>query len=429
MPEASKAFSLPRFAGLCAVDFSARLSYNMARTPVLPLFAAALGAGPEWIGTIVAASTVTGIFLKAPAGAFSDHFGRRRTLLLGACVFAFTPFFYVFVGLASVLLAVRVFHGIATAVYGPVAEAVAAEIAGERRGEILSWFSLIKIGTNALGGLAGAAVLEYFGGKAPSLPAFHSVYGAAGAAGVVALVVAAVLLPSVTGLEPERKRSFRESYRKLGRGLLETLTHGRVMVAASAESVQNMTMGTMQAFLPVYAVGVCGMSAIEAGLLWAVVTGTSLVSKPVMGMISDRAGRRGVIFLGLLLCAGPFAMLPWFTGFWVLAPIAAVFGLGEAFVTSSSAALVSEVCKRDCLGAAMGVFGTVADAGQAIGPIAAGFLIVGFGGEPGGAATGPQGYRVAFGAIAAVVFLGSLAFAALSRAPKGDAKGKCELPE
>jgi len=81
---------IPRlFLALCAVDFSARVSYNMARTPVLPLFAAALGAGPALVGLIVAASTITRIFLKAPAGAISDHLGRGRTLLAGAALGVF----------------------------------------------------------------------------------------------------------------------------------------------------------------------------------------------------------------------------------------------------------------------------------------------------------------------------------------------------
>lgn len=38
-----------------------RLGYQMARSPVLPTFAADLGASPELIGVVVAASTVTGI--------------------------------------------------------------------------------------------------------------------------------------------------------------------------------------------------------------------------------------------------------------------------------------------------------------------------------------------------------------------------------
>ncbi|MBS1112051.1 MAG: major facilitator superfamily 1, partial [Nitrospirae bacterium] len=40
---------LSPFASLCTVGFFARLSYALARSPVLPLFALYLGAGPEAI--------------------------------------------------------------------------------------------------------------------------------------------------------------------------------------------------------------------------------------------------------------------------------------------------------------------------------------------------------------------------------------------
>jgi MFS family permease len=54
---------------------------------------------------------------------------------------------------------------------------------------------------------------------------------------------------------------------------------------------------------------------------------------------------------------------------------AMLFGLGEAFVTSSSAALVADVCKEKHFGTAMGTFGTIFDIGHASGPILAGMLI------------------------------------------------------
>ncbi|MGD9819758.1 MAG: MFS transporter, partial [Desulfomonilaceae bacterium] len=60
------------FSGLCAVGFLARASYGLARTPVLALFAASFGVGPEAIGLAVAISTVTGVFFKMPAGVLSD---------------------------------------------------------------------------------------------------------------------------------------------------------------------------------------------------------------------------------------------------------------------------------------------------------------------------------------------------------------------
>jgi DHA1 family multidrug resistance protein-like MFS transporter len=64
----------------------------MARNPVLPAFAADLGALPEFIGVIVAASTVTGVFFKLPSRALSDVLGRKGMMVLRALFFAIPPF-------------------------------------------------------------------------------------------------------------------------------------------------------------------------------------------------------------------------------------------------------------------------------------------------------------------------------------------------
>ena len=54
------------FAAIVLASLLSRLGYQMARSPVLPAFAADLGALPEFIGVIVAASTVIGVFFKLP---------------------------------------------------------------------------------------------------------------------------------------------------------------------------------------------------------------------------------------------------------------------------------------------------------------------------------------------------------------------------
>jgi len=82
------------FSTLCIIGLFARFSYSLARSPVLPLFALYLGAGPEAIGFIVGISTVTGIFFKLPSGALSDIIGRKKTMMIGLLVFAVLPFSY-----------------------------------------------------------------------------------------------------------------------------------------------------------------------------------------------------------------------------------------------------------------------------------------------------------------------------------------------
>jgi MFS family permease len=348
----------------------------MARTPILPLFAAALGAGPAMVGMIVAASTITGIFLKAPAGAISDQIGRRRTLLFGAAVFGLTPFFYLLVGRDWQLLPIRFFHGMATAIYGPVVMAAVAALAGARKGELLAWFSLIKIATNALGGfLAGGLLYLLARGGTPTAQDFHHIYAIIGGVGVVSLGIAAWLIPGMREETQERLRSVREIYRKTLRGLAEVVRSGPVVLTAGIEGVQNMTMGVLHAFLPLYVIEKAGLNVALAGLLWTILTGTSVVAKPLMGRISDRYGRRTPIVAGMILCAVPFALIPLFTSFWILAALCVAFGLGEAFVTTSTGALVADLAKQESLGAAMGVFGTIADTGQALGPIIIGVLL------------------------------------------------------
>src|ERR1700716_2025184 len=122
------------FVAIVLASLLSRLGYQMARTPVLPIFAADLGALPELIGVIVAASTVTGVFFKLPAGALSDVLGRKRMMVLGALFFAIPPFASPFVGEPWSLLVLRFVHGFATAIFSPVAAAYIASLAATGRG-------------------------------------------------------------------------------------------------------------------------------------------------------------------------------------------------------------------------------------------------------------------------------------------------------
>src|SRR5213593_4300138 len=102
--------------------------------PVLSLFAQSLGARPEAIGFIVAASTLTGVFLKWPAGALSDLYDRRWLLLVGLLAFALPPFCYLLITDISWLIALRFVHGMATAVLAPSPLAVLVAFIGGRGG-------------------------------------------------------------------------------------------------------------------------------------------------------------------------------------------------------------------------------------------------------------------------------------------------------
>jgi MFS family permease len=384
--------ALSPFAALCCVGFFARLSYALARSPVLPLFALSLGAGPEAIGFAVGVSTVTGIFFKLPAGALSDVIGRRRTMLIGLLFFAFTPFAYLGVHSYGPLVLIRFIHGLATAIYGPVAMAVVADVAGAKKGEMLSWFSSVTIIGNLLGAPLGGLILHRApGATSTSLGDFHLAYLVSGIAGVMALLLFVRLLKD--GRNRTQGGGLAAASRRFVAGICEVGSDRRIVITSAMEGMANLAVGALEAFLPIYAVKVAGLNEVQAGLLWAGQVVTTILSKPVMGWTSDRYGRRSLIAAGLIVSAVSFALIPTLRGFWPLLAAAACFGFGEALVTSSGAAFVADLCKERHFGTAMGTFGTIFDVGHASGPILAGILIAHY------------SYATSFAVLAALLLL------------------------
>lgn len=383
---------LSPFASLCTVGFFARLSYALARSPVLPLFALYLGAGPEAIGFAVGISTVTGIFFKLPSGALSDVIGRKKTMMIGLLFFAFTPFAYLLVKDYNLLIVIRFIHGLATAIYGPVSMAVVADIAGKNKGEMLSWFSSVTIIGNLLGAPLGGFILHRMPGAAgPSMTEFHYAYLASGVAGMLSLILALSVLKG--DKQAEKGIGLKEASQRFISGIKEVISDKRIAITSGMEGLQNMTMGALEAFLPIYAVTVAGLNEFQAGILWGVQVVTTILSKPIMGKTSDKYGRKALITIGLIICAVSFGLIPVFKGFYTLMITAAFFGFGEALVTSSGAAFVADLCKEKHFGTAMGTFGTIFDIGHAAGPILVGILLA------------HHDYLFSFGVIAAALLL------------------------
>ena len=170
------------FLLLCIMGGLAIFSSTMAKSPVLPLFAGSLGIPDKTLGFVAAASTVVGILVSFPAATLSDFVGRRRLLLIAAFVFATAPFGYLFVHSIWSLVLVRVYHGLATAILGPIAMAAVADTYSTGRGERMAWYSSATMVGRFLAPLLGGALI--MGSN------YHWVYLVDGILGVFALAAA-----------------------------------------------------------------------------------------------------------------------------------------------------------------------------------------------------------------------------------------------
>jgi len=384
------------FIAIVFASLISRLGYQMARSPVLPIFAADLGALPELIGVIVAASTITGVFFKLPSGALSDVLGRKRMMVLGAVFFAVPPFIYPFVYDPWSLLALRFVHGFATAIFSPVASAYVASLAETGRGARLGWFSSANdVGATA-GPLMGGFVL-YFSAS------YSLTYLVVGALSVLTLLVV-LLLPDV-GPAAREVKTFVARAAEFREGVGEVFRTPPIFVAAGIEAVMYLGYGAFLGFLPIYAKTV-GLNDAEIAIVFFAQLALAMVAKPIAGRLSDRVGRIPVIVVGLLLCAIALPLIfrsESLTAFMLVTP---VLGLGVGAVTPVTNALIADLASTGRLGAAMGVFGTIWDIGEAAGPIIAGFLI------------GGLGYSRTFDVLAAITLAVTVGVMALVRDPK-----------
>jgi len=393
------------FLALILIGFFARLSYSMARTPVLALFAKALGASSTMIGLVVGMSTVTGIFFKAPSGTLSDVYGRRVALLASVLVFGLMPFTYVLVHDYHLLVLIRFFHGFATAIYGPVAMAVIIDIAGERKGQLIATYSSVSILGGLIAAPLGGGLLYALGGADPSPSVFRLIYLVVGCIGSVSIILVLVLWRRLPSRPSPKPATLGEVMAKFRDDVVAVVTDVQVLLTSSMEGVQNLTVGALEAFLPVYVTTTAGLSSFHAGVLWGLQLVVLVLIRPVMGRISDVHGRKPLITAGMLICVVSFVLYPLLTSFVALCGLTLVFGVGEAMVTSSTAAMVAEMSKARGHGTSMGVFGSLWDIGHAAGPIATGFLVA------------HLDYLQAFGAISVVLLIATGAFQLYVREP------------
>ncbi len=158
----------------------------------------------------------------------------------------------------------------------------------------------------------------------------------------------------------------------------------RIVVALSMARLGD-AMGNSLLFIviPLYVAQIQGLRLpveMVVGLLVGLYGLVNSSLQPLMGALSDRLGRRKpLIIAGLALMCGSTYGFTFTHGFWDLALLRTLQGVGISLTVPASMAIMTSATERSTRGGAMGFYTTLRLVGFSSGPLIGGYLQVHYG--------------------------------------------------
>jgi len=147
-----------------------------------------------------------------------------------------------------------------------------------------------------------------------------------------------------------------------------------------------------------------GFSAGEAAAVLSLIGMGSIPGRLVMGIASDRIGRKSAIIICTLLQSGAMVWLLWARDLWMFYLFALIFGFAHSGLGPSMAAIIGDTFGLGKIGAIFGLLEVGFGIGAAIGPAIGGLIFD---------VTGS--YSIAFLTVPAAMLLATLFIALIRR--------------
>jgi len=352
---------------LSIIGFLAIFSTTISKNPVLPLYASSLGADDTLIGLISAVSPLAGILFSFPVGVISDHLGRRKVLLISGVVFLIAPLLYLFISDPLMLIPVRFFHGMATAILGPVVSAIIAERFTMTKGERIGQYSSATLYGRTIAPLTGGLLISLFA-LTPGLFRYQSVYIVAFCAGLIVFVLIYRISDDkrgkIAGISPDI----------FIRSLKVFWADCRLRATASVDMATYFIFGAFETFLPVY-LSQLGIEAYLIGIIFAIQVLSIALTKPIFGKVADQKDPRYQIIAGLFMLGLSVSVIPLSPDILYLLMITLISGLGMSLSTVATTKFIADIAQKEEIGASMGALSSIMDIGHSTGPFITGVII------------------------------------------------------
>jgi MFS family permease len=343
--------SLPR--NVLALSFVSLLNDTSSEIiyPLLPAFLAlTLGASPFAIGIIEGLAESLASLLKLASGYLSDKFGTRKfPVFFGYSLAAITRPVLAFVTSWPQVLVVRMADRAGKGIRGAPRDALlAASVPANKRGFAFGFNRAADHAGAVLGPLVAFGLFVWIAAdpQNPTALEYRNVFLYASIPVVIGLIVIAIFVhdehKEIRDTEtPPLKLSLREFDSNFKRYLL----------IIALFTLSNST----DAFLLLRAQE-AGVSLAMIPLLWMVLHISKVLSSLVGGELSDRFGRKRMIFLGWIIYAMVYAGFAFVSSAWQAWALFIIYGTYFGLTEGVEKALVADMVENEKRGTAYGLY-------------------------------------------------------------------------
>jgi len=379
--------NLTPFFLLCGLGFAAFFN-SYLRMPVLPLFAASLGAAPAQVGLINGAFMITAGLLSIPAGLLVDRIGQKLPVFIGILATALSSLLITQCRTAHEMAAAYLLFGAGMAAFAPAMLSLVADtVPANRVGQAYGWYTTAVYLAMTLGPATGGYLAHTFG--------LRQVFFISGSLLLAVAVVALLALP----------RGVPRHQTELQAILISSveLLHNRTLTGCLLATIGScIGFGVFITFLPLFATDL-GLDPARVGLVFAAQALTNVVSRVPIGRLADRVDRRRIVSVGLFCLALALAALGQATLLPALLGGAVLLGLGMALTYTAIGALIADGVPARQRGLAMGMYNSCIYLGMMTGSTVMGLVLHRI------------GYPLGFALAGGVTLLAIIGFARISR--------------
>ncbi|GLI06482.1 tetracycline resistance MFS efflux pump [Paenibacillus tyrfis] len=335
--------------------------------PIMPKFMESLGITGGIMGLLVAAFSLTQLLCSPLAGRLADSFGRKRMIVIGLTVFAFSEVLFGIASSPALLFVSRLLGGISAAMIMPAVMAYAADITTKEERAAGMGYINAAITTGFIIGPGIGGYIAEFGIRVP--------FYAAAVAGILAACITLFILRE--SLPSKENTADTPSDAREWGGLLSQLRYAYkepYFLSLIIVFVMSFGLANFETIFGLFVDHKFGFGPKDIAFIitFGSIAG-AVVQATAFSWIMKRFGEQRIISLCLIF-ASLFILLTLFVHtFWLIFAVTFIIFLAIDILRPAISTQMSMVAK-DQQGYVAGLNSAFTSLGNIAGPIVAGFL-------------------------------------------------------